>query len=229
MNAKQAAGYKAAEWVQDGMLVGLGTGSTAYYVIEKIGQRVAEGLKIQAIATSKASEELAEKYRIPLLKAADVSRLDIAIDGADEVDPGLALIKGGGGALLREKLVALNSDKFIVITDPGKIVPHLGAFKLPIEVVPFCYEWTLVQLQSRYDIELQMRSRDGQLYVTDNGNYIVDASFGVIKDPGVLNLELKQLTGVVDHGLFVDIADTVIIGREDGTTEIMEREPDQKQ
>lgn len=223
MNAKQAAGYKAAEWVQEGMLVGLGTGSTAYYVIERIGQRVAEGLKIQAIATSKASEELAAKYQIPLIKAADVSKLDLAIDGADEVDPSLALIKGGGGALLREKLVAINSDQFIVIADPGKLVPHLGAFKLPIEVVPFCYEWTLVQLKGRYDIEFQMRTRDGSLYVTDNGNYIVDASFNVIHDPEALDKELKQLTGVVDHGLFVNIADAVVIGHEDGSTEIIEK------
>lgn len=223
MNAKQAAGYLAAEYVKDGMIVGLGTGSTAYYAIEKIGERVAQGLKIQAIATSNASEELAVKYQIPLIRASEVERLDLAIDGADEVDPDMALIKGGGGALLREKLVAINSDRFIVIADSGKLVSHLGQFKLPIEIVPFCYEWTLSQLQSRYDVAFEMRTRDGQLYVTDNGNYIADASFGKIEAPEQLSRELKMLTGVVDHGLFVDIADTVVIGYDDGRTEVIEK------
>lgn len=223
MNAKQAAGYRAAELVQDGMVVGLGTGSTAYYAIEKIGERVAQGLQIRAIATSNASEELALKYGIPLIPASEVERLDIAIDGADEVDPEMALIKGGGGALLREKLVAINSDRFIVIADSGKIVPQLGQFKLPIELVPFCYEWTLGQLKRNYDVQFEMRTRDGELYVTDNGNYIVDAAFGKIPSPAQLSHELKMMTGVVDHGLFVDIADTVIVGYEGGRTEMIEK------
>lgn len=223
MNAKQAAGYRAAEWVEDGMLVGLGTGSTAFYAIEKIGQRVSHGLKIKAIATSNASEELAVKYNIPLINSSDVHRLDLAIDGADEVDPGMALIKGGGGALLREKVVAINSDRFIVIADSGKMVPNLGKFKLPIELVPYCYEWTLGQLKSRYPVAFEMRKRDGELYVTDNGNYIVDAAFGQILSPGKLGDELKAMTGVVEHGLFVDIAHTVVIGYEDGRTEVIEK------
>ncbi|MBA9087830.1 ribose 5-phosphate isomerase A [Fontibacillus solani] len=223
MNAKQAAGYRAAEWVKDGMIVGLGTGSTAFYAIEKIGERVSQGLKIKAIATSNASEELAVKYNIPLITAGDVNRLDLAIDGADEVDPGMALIKGGGGALLREKLVAINSDRFIVIADSGKMVSHLGKFKLPIELVPYCYEWTLGQLKNRYDIAFEMRMRDGELYVTDNGNYIVDAAFGQIPSPGQLGDELKAMTGVVEHGLFVDIARTVVVGYEDGRTEVIEK------
>ncbi|MGG6311285.1 ribose-5-phosphate isomerase RpiA [Paenibacillus macerans] len=222
MNAKQAAGYRAAEWVKDGMTVGLGTGSTAYYAIEKIGEMVANGLRIRAIATSNASEDLAVKYHIPLVQSADVARLDLAIDGADEVDPQMALIKGGGGALLREKMVAMNSDKFIVIADSGKIVPHLGKFKLPVELVPFCYEWTLRELKSRYDVPFEMRMKDGGLYVTDNGNYIVDASFGKIAEPGKLSEELKAMTGVVEHGLFVGIAHTVVTGYEDGRTEVRE-------
>lgn len=223
MNAKQAAGYRAAEWVEDGMIVGLGTGSTAYYAIEKIGQRVAQGLKIKAIATSNASEELAKKYNIPLIRAAEVESLDLAIDGADEVDTNMALTKGGGGALLREKLVAINSERFIVIADYSKMVPHLGSFKLPIEIVPFCYEWTFGQLQRIYNVPIEMRTRDGELYVTDNGNYIADASFGVISDPGKLSHELKAMTGVVEHGLFVDIAHTVVVGYEDGRTEVIEK------
>ncbi|AZS16167.1 ribose-5-phosphate isomerase RpiA [Paenibacillus lutimineralis] len=223
MNAKQAAGYRAAEWVEDGMIVGLGTGSTAYYAIEKIGQRVAQGLKIKAIATSNASEELAKKYNIPLIRAAEVEHLDLAIDGADEVDANMALTKGGGGALLREKLVAINSERFIVIADHSKMVPHLGNFKLPIEIVPFCYEWAFGQLQRIYNVPIEMRTRDGELYITDNGNYIADASFGVISDPGKLSHELKAMTGVVEHGLFVDIAHTVVVGYEDGRTEVIEK------
>jgi ribose 5-phosphate isomerase A len=223
MNAKQAAGYRAAEFVEDGMVIGLGTGSTAFYVIEKIGQRVAEGLKVSAIATSKASEELARKNNIPLIEAADVTELDLAIDGADEFDPSLALIKGGGGALLREKLVAINSKRFIVIAGEDKRVEHLGKFKLPIEIIPFTYEWTLNQLRKKYDVPFEMRMNNDELYVTDNGNYIVDASFEKIDSPSALSEELKAMVGVVDHGLFVDIAELVIVGYDDGSTEIVNK------
>lgn len=223
MNAKQAAGYRAAEFVEDGMVIGLGTGSTAFYVIEKIGQRVAEGLKVSAIATSKASEELARKNNIPLIEAADVTELDLAIDGADEFDPSLALIKGGGGALLREKLVAINSKRFIVIAGADKRVAHLGNFKLPIEIIPFTYEWTLNQLRKKYDVPFEMRMNNDELYVTDNGNYIVDASFEKIESPSTLSEELKAMVGVVDHGLFVDIAELVIVGYDDGSTEIVNK------
>lgn len=223
MNAKQMAGYRAAEFVKDGMTIGLGTGSTAYYAIEKIGEMVSGGLQIRAIATSNASEELAKKYNIPLISASEVDHLDLAIDGADEVNPQMELIKGGGGALLREKLVAMHSDKFIVIADSSKVVASLGQFKLPIEIVPFTYEWTLKLLRSRYDVPFEMRKNGDDLYVTDNGNYIVDAAFGVIESPATLAEELKAITGVVEHGLFVGITDTVIIGFEDGRTEIKDK------
>ncbi|RUT28136.1 ribose-5-phosphate isomerase RpiA [Paenibacillus zeisoli] len=222
MNGKQAAGYLAAEWVKDGMTVGLGTGSTAYFTIEKLGERVAEGLKITAIATSEASEELALKYNIPLLKASEVDKLDIAIDGADELDSQLNLIKGGGAALLREKLVALHSDQFIVVADGSKVVDQLGAFKLPIEVVPFCYEWTLHTLRESYPVPFEVRMKGQDIVVTDNGNYIIDASFGRIESPQQLADELKMITGVVDHGLFIGIAAKAVVGYEDGRTEIIE-------
>ncbi|GIP21351.1 ribose-5-phosphate isomerase RpiA [Paenibacillus sp. J22TS3] len=221
MNGKQAAGYLAAGWVEDGMTVGLGTGSTAYFAIEKLGERVASGLRIKAIATSKASEDLARKFNIPLLQASEVKRLDIAIDGADELDAALNLIKGGGAALLREKLVAQHSDRFIVVADGSKVVDRLGAFKLPIEVVPFCYEWTLGGLQERYDVPFALRVKDGQTVVTDNGNYIIDAAFGQIASPRQLAEELKQMTGIVDHGLFIGIAEQAVVGYEDGHTEII--------
>ncbi|MBP2001197.1 ribose 5-phosphate isomerase A [Paenibacillus shirakamiensis] len=224
MNGKQAAGYLAADWVKDGMTVGLGTGSTAYWAIERLGQRVAEGLLIQAIATSSASEELARKYHIPMIEAAQVDRLDLAIDGADEVDHELQLIKGGGGALLREKLVALQADHFIVVADDSKKVDQLGVFKLPIEIVPFSYEWTLRKLRSLYPADFQLRQQDtNQLYVTDNGNYIVDAAFGRIEDAALLAQELDHVTGVVEHGLFIDITQTLVLGFADGHTEVIEK------
>ncbi|USB32161.1 ribose-5-phosphate isomerase RpiA [Paenibacillus sp. YPG26] len=222
MNGKQAAGYLAAEWVKDGMTVGLGTGSTAYFTIEKLGERVAEGLRITAIATSKASEELALKYNIPLLNPSEVDKLDIAIDGADELDPELNLIKGGGAALLREKLVALHSDQFIVVADGSKAVDKLGAFKLPIEVVPFCYEWTLQTLRESYPVPFEIRMKGEDIVVTDNGNYIIDASFGRIESPQQLAEELKRITGIVDHGLFIGIATRAVIGYEDGRTEVIQ-------
>lgn len=216
MDGKQAAGYKAVEWIEDGMTVGLGTGSTAYWAIMRIGERVKEGLKLKAIATSKASEKLAREQNIPLYEAADIPHIDITIDGADEVDPQMALIKGGGGALLREKMVAKHSEKLIVVADDSKDVPYLGTFKLPIEVVPFASEWTISQLRGKYGVPMEFRRSDKGIYLTDNGNYIIDAAFGRIDQPEKLAGELKFLTGVVDHGLFVDIAHTVIFGYQDG-------------
>ncbi|GGA40203.1 ribose-5-phosphate isomerase RpiA [Paenibacillus physcomitrellae] len=223
MNGKQAAGYRAVEWVQPGMTVGLGTGSTAYWAIQRIGERVKEGLEIKAIATSKASEKLAKELNIPLFEAADIPHIDLTIDGADEVNPQMALIKGGGGALLREKMVALKSDKLIVVADASKDVEVLGNFKLPIEVVPFACEWTFENLRKQYDVPMEFRYRDGSIYVTDNGNYIVDASFGRIEDPEKLAVQLKSMTGIVDHGLFVGIAETVVLGNEDGTVTVRTR------
>lgn len=216
MDGKRAAGYHAAEWIEDGMTVGLGTGSTAYWAIQRIGERVKEGLTVRAIATSKASEKLAGELNIPLYEAAEIPRIDITIDGADEVDPQLALIKGGGGALLREKMVALHSDKLIVVADDSKDVSRLGAFKLPIEVVPFACEWTLESLKRKYEVPMGFRQGDEGIYITDNGNYIIDAAFGQIAEPGKLAAELKGITGVVDHGLFVGIAATVVFGHKDG-------------
>jgi ribose 5-phosphate isomerase A len=216
MNGKQAAGYRAVEWVEPGMTVGLGTGSTAYWAIQRLGERVKEGLEIRAIATSKASEELARERNIPLFEAADIPHIDLTIDGADEVNPSMALIKGGGGALLREKMVALKSSKLIVVADESKDVPVLGKFKLPIEVVPFASEWTLELLRKRYEVPMEFRLKDGSMYITDNGNYIIDAAFGTIHDPKPLAAELKATTGVVEHGLFVGIAHTVVLGHEDG-------------
>ncbi|MBC7929743.1 MAG: ribose-5-phosphate isomerase RpiA, partial [Rubrivivax sp.] len=142
MNAKQRAGFKAVEYIEDGMTVGLGTGSTAYWLVERLGERVREGLSVRGVPTSRRTEEQALGLGIPLVTFAEVQELDLAIDGADEIGPGLALVKGGGGALLREKLVAAAARRFVVIADAGKKVDVLGQFPLPVEVVPFAWEVT---------------------------------------------------------------------------------------
>lgn len=223
MEAKRIAAERAADYIQDGMVVGLGTGSTAYWAIQRIGQRVQEGLRIRAIATSNASEHQAKELGIPLISFADVQEIDLTIDGADEVDPNFQLIKGGGGALLREKIVASSSRKFIVIVDDSKLVERLGRFPLPIEIVRFGYEATIHKLRE-LGCEPVLREVEGQAYITDNGNYIVDAYFGAIADPKELESKLNMIPGVVENGLFVDMADRVIAGKRDGGILELERQ-----
>lgn len=223
MNMKQLAAEKAVEYVQDGMRVGLGTGSTAYWAIEKIGQRVKEGLRITAVATSLASEEQARGLGIPLVSFADIDSLDLTIDGADELDGQLQLIKGGGGALLREKIVAAGSTRMIVVADESKKVDTLGKFPLPVEIVPFAWEWTLAEL-IKLGCEADLRQGKDGLYVTDNGNYIADCHFGAIASAPALQQALREIPGMVEHGLFLGIASLAIIGRSDGRIEILESE-----
>ncbi|PYE52278.1 ribose-5-phosphate isomerase RpiA [Paenibacillus barcinonensis] len=222
MNLKQIAAEHAASFVEDGMKVGLGTGSTAYYAICRIGERVRAGLNIQAVATSEASDKLAREWGIPIIPFDQIGRLDLTIDGADEVDPDFNLIKGGGGALLREKIVAANSDKLIIVADASKAVQKLGKFPLPVEVVPFASEWTFQALEK---MGCQPRWRmDGQeRYLTDNGNLIADCHLGTIEHASELNVQLNMLPGVVDNGLFVDMASLVIIAKEDGTIDELRR------
>ncbi|MFM9277383.1 ribose-5-phosphate isomerase RpiA [Paenibacillus jiagnxiensis] len=219
MNLKKTAAEKAVEAIKDGMCIGLGTGSTAYWAIQKIGERVREGLKIEAVATSVASEELAVQLGVPIVPFENITRLDITIDGADEVSPQLHLIKGGGGALLREKIVAANTDYFIVVADESKAVDTLGSFALPVEVVPFASEWTKRRLEASCP-DVQWRLKDGVKYITDNGNYIADCRYGEIHDPAELEAMLNSIPGVVDNGLFVGMADKVIIAKSDGELDI---------
>ncbi|MCC3381412.1 ribose-5-phosphate isomerase RpiA [Paenibacillus farraposensis] len=219
MNLKQKAAEKAVEAIQDGMKVGLGTGSTAYWAIQKIGERVAQGLYIQAVATSQASEDLARELGIPIIPFDQIGRLDITIDGADEVNEELVLVKGGGGALLREKIVESNSDRLIIIVDESKDVKKLGAFPLPVEVVPFASEWTLEALR-KTGCEAEWRIKDGERFLTDNGNYIADCRYGTIEHPQELEIRLNQIPGVVDNGLFINMADQVIIARANGQIDI---------
>jgi ribose 5-phosphate isomerase A len=223
MNAKQLAAEKAVSFLENGMTIGLGTGSTAYWAIEKIGEKVKnEGWKIKAIATSVRSEEQARGLGIPIVDFSTIQSIDVTIDGADETDENLQLIKGGGGALLREKIVATNSKQMIVVADESKWVKILGRFPLPVEVVHFGWERTFEKLQL-LGCEAKRRMNGTEPYLTDNGNYIVDCSFGEIKDAPALHESVNAITGVVDNGLFIRIASKLILGFNNGETRVISR------
>ena len=215
MNEKAAVGEKAAvDYVKDGMVVGLGTGSTVYYTILKIGEMIKQGMQVQGVATSVQTEKLAEEQGIPLLTLDEVDSIDVAIDGADEIDHHFYAIKGGGGALLREKIIAKASNKFIVVADSKKVVQKLGSFPLPVEVVPFGLRKTESYIQ-RFGCQTVLRMKGDTPYVTDNGNYIIDCTFDVIADPKQLEKDLNNITGVVENGLFIDMVKDVITINED--------------
>ena len=215
---KRATGEAAAALVEAGMVVGLGTGSTAAWFVKALAAR---RLDIRGVPTSVATAELAESLGIPLTSLDQVTEIDLTVDGADEIGPGLSLIKGGGAALLREKLVWEASKRCVVIADAGKVVPHLGAFPLPIEVVAFAHKTTALRLCDAFSecdlgVAPRLRVKDGKPVASDGGNLIYDAACGVIADPARLAEALKSVTGVVDHGLFLDLADMALIGRETG-------------
>jgi ribose 5-phosphate isomerase A len=221
MNPKQLAAEKAVSFLDNGMTIGLGTGSTAYWAIEKIGEKVKkEGWNIKAIATSVVSEEQARGLGIPIFDFSSIKSIDITIDGADEVDPKLQLIKGGGGALLREKIVAVNTKQVIIVADESKWVETLGKFPLPVEVVHFGWERTFDKLQM-LGCEAKRRMKGTTPYLTDNGNYIVDCAFGEIKDPPLLQELVNAITGVVDNGLFIHIASKLVLGLNNGETRVI--------
>lgn len=236
--AKRLAGYKAVDdHVRSGMVVGLGTGSTAYYAVERVGQLLASGeLKdIICIPTSERTRIQAESLNIPLCTLNERSDVDVAIDGADAVDPGLALVKGGGGALLREKMVEISAKRFICIVDDGKLCAGLGpSFPLPVEITPFCHLHTLRTVAALPEVagaEAVLRTGDVSTNkgagpdappaVTDNGNYIVDLRFSTpISDVKAAAEALKSTVGVVEHGLFVGMASQVIVAGKDGTCRV---------
>ena len=212
---KQAAAEKALELVQDGMLVGLGTGSTARYFTEGVGRLVAGGMKVRAVPSSRATAELAAELGIPIVTEL-IGMIDLAVDGADEVDPALNLIKGRGGAMVREKLVAAASRRFVVVVDESKLVRQLGAGVLPVEVLPFLWRSTAERL-AELGLSLVVRGGEETPFITDNGNLILDVTVeGGIKNPAAFGVELKKITGVVEHGLFVGMTDTVIVAGPDG-------------
>ncbi len=217
---KRAAGEAAVErYVRSGTCVGLGTGTTAYYAILRVGERIAAGEEIVAVASSVATERLCREAGIPIVGLLD-RPIAVAIDGADEVDPSFALTKGGGGALFREKCLALAADRFVVIVDESKIVDRLGAFPTPVEVVPFALSWAIREIERAFP-GVTIARRGGETpFVTDNGNAIVDCGFGRIDDPFRYEAELRAIHGVVDVGLFCHLADTVMVAGVDGIREL---------
>jgi len=212
---KRAAAEKALELVRDGMLLGLGSGSTVRYFTEGVGRLVADGMKVRGVPTSRETAELAATNGIPIVTEI-VGAIDLAVDGADEVDSNLSLIKGRGGALFREKVVAAASKRFVVVVDESKMVKQLGVGVLPVEILPFLWR-TIAERLTALGASLTVRGGEEAPYVTDNGNLIFDLTFdGGISDPAALARALKMTTGVVEHGLFVAMTDTCIVAGPDG-------------
>lgn len=214
---KEQAAAKAVEFIRPGMVVGLGTGSTAECLIAILGRRVSEGLHIRGVPTSLKTADLARRHGIPLIEAEDDWSIDLALDGADQADPRLNLIKGGGGALLKEKIVAAAANRFIVMVDHSKCVPVLGtSFPLPIEVVPFGWGSTARQIEALTGAKTVLRRRGDQVFRTDAGHYILDLHLSGIEDPARLERDLNHIAGVVETGLFVGRTSLLIIGRPEG-------------
>jgi ribose 5-phosphate isomerase A len=217
---KQAAARAALKFIEDGQVVGLGSGSTAAYFIEYLGERVKSGLKVRGVPTSIWAHRLAEKCGIPLTTLNDVDAVDVDVDGADEFDPQLHLIKGGGGALLREKIVASASRKFIIVADSSKQVSVLGAFPLPVEVIPFA-ETLLAKRIAALGATVRLRkTADGTSFKTDEGHHILDCQFGQILDPVSLASTLSSMPGIVEHGLFINMATLVLLGEGDQVVQV---------
>lgn len=223
MDQKKIAGEKACGWVKDGMVVGLGTGSTVYYTIEKLGEMVRDGLNITGIATSEETAIQAKKLGIPLKSLNDVKQIDVTIDGADEVNKDFQGIKGGGGALLREKMVAAASLMNIWVVEEKKLVEELGEFSLPIEVIPFGWKqikWSL----EKEAIETELRKNDsGKVYQTNNGNYILDIKNQILTNPVEWQEKLAGIPGIVEHGLFLNYVDIVICGKANGEAIVIKK------
>jgi ribose 5-phosphate isomerase A len=216
--AKLLAARKALEFIEDGMVVGLGSGSTATQFIRLLGERVKLGLNVRGIASSKASQELAASLTIPIVDFSTCPEIDITVDGADEITPQLALIKGGGGALLREKIVASASRRFVIVADCSKAVAHLGEFPLPVEVIPMAAPIVARKL-SAFGIHPRIRRIPiGSEFITDEGNIILDCECGTIEDPYKLAASIRQVVGVVEHGLFLDMADTALVANDSNVT-----------
>jgi ribose 5-phosphate isomerase A len=228
---KRQAAARALEEVQGGMRLGLGTGSTAKHFVELLGARVRAGLNIIGVPTSEVTRADAERYGIPLTTLDDIDRLDLTVDGADEIDPALNLVKGGGGALLREKIVAAASDRMIVIADDSKWVETLGRFPLPIEVIPFALAPTkraIARAFAESGVSGQMvlrKAGDGHVFVTDGGHWIIDAHLGRIVGASRLADRLNAVPGVVEHGLFIGLADLAVLASAQGIRVVERHQP----
>jgi len=212
VNEKKVAGEKAAEFVRDGMVVGLGTGSTVYFSILKIAELINKGFKIKGVSTSKATIELARRLGIELISLNEVEQIDLTIDGADEVDENLNGIKGGGGALFFEKMVAYSSTKVIWVVDSTKMVNRLGKFPLPVEVSSFGYKQVFKKMKSE-GMNPIIRLNNSQLFRTDSDNYIIDLHLDRIDNHKELGTWIKEIPGVIEHGLFIELVDQVIVGK----------------
>jgi len=213
---KKLVGTYAAQFVQQDSVIGLGTGSTVYWLLQELGSRVKQGLRFTAVPTSAQTLTLGKELGINFTELNDVDELSITIDGADEADPQLQLIKGGGGALLQEKMVAAATKQLIIIADHTKIVEQLGTFPLPVEVIPFGWKQVQKHITGLGCEKIVLRTRNNQTYITDNHNYILDCYFNKIENAASLNAALHSIPGVVETGLFINMASTVIAGYPDG-------------
>ena len=216
---KEAAARASLRFVRDGAVVGLGSGSTATDVVRLLGERVRAGLKIRGIPTSRQTGELAATLGIPLTTFDEIQQIDVTIDGADEFDPQLSLIKGGGGALLHEKVVASASRQVVIVADSSKQVPVLGKFPVPIEVIAFAEPLVKKKIEV-LGASVRLRESNGRPFVTDEGHHILDCSFGQIRDPTSLAFKLNDMPGIVEHGLFIGMATVVLIARGNDVTEL---------
>ena len=217
---KELAARASLRFVQDGQIVGLGTGSTAAHFVRFLGERIRDGLKVKGIPTSSRTRELAASVGIPLTNFDEYQQIDVTIDGADEIGPGLQLIKGGGGALLREKVVASASKKLVIIADSSKQVAVLGRFPLPVEVVGFAQALVAREIQALGAAVKVRQGADGKPYVTDEGHHILDCSFGRIADPLALARALSDMPGVMEHGLFIGMASLALVGKGEEVVEV---------
>lgn len=215
MNRKKIAGEKAAEYIKDGMVIGLGTGSTVKYLVDKVGEMVKKGLKIKAVPTSKVTEQQARELGIPLVDINEVDHIDLDIDGVDEIDGNFNATKGGGGALFREKVVADLAKEVIWIMDESKLVNNLGNFPLPVEILPYGYKIVFKKLKE-YGYNPAMRMKEGELFITDNGNYIVDLHLGTSMDVEEIKIKLNSIVGVLETGQFFKMCKRIIVGTNNG-------------
>jgi ribose 5-phosphate isomerase A len=218
---KQRIGNSAVQFVEDGMTIGAGTGSTAYWFIAALGSMVSKGFNCQVVPTSHQTEILLREHKIPVITLNEAPQIDITIDGADEIDPQLNLIKGGGGALLQEKMVAFSSRKRIIIADESKLVQQLGKFPLPVEVIAYGYKKVQTLLEREFGIPVNLRTKDLSPFITDHGHYILDCSFQRIEKAESLSNYLNSIPGVVDNGLFLNMTTAVLIGYNNGDLKIL--------
>jgi ribose 5-phosphate isomerase A len=213
---KQQVGKQAAELVKPDMTLGIGSGSTAYWFIIALSKKIKDGLTCKGVPTSKQTKELMQQHHIPVAELDEVELIDLTIDGADEIDPQLQLIKGGGGALLQEKMVAAASKQLIIIADENKYVSSLGKFPLPVEVVPYGWKQTKQKVEQLGCKKVELRMKNGNIFITDHGHYILDCHFHQIEDPVALHTQLNNIPGLVENGLFINMADGALISNNEG-------------